>query len=201
MSFATIDALRESLAQPGPGRTPEYNTKMMHVVPDAPVIDRAKSILQHCAGKRVLEFGASGPMHDAVGKVATLLVGIDRHTTDDVIGFDLDKIGPDLPDLGTFDLILCGEILEHLANPGWFLERLHRQYPGVQVVITVPNAFTANGKQHMRDSIENVNIDHVAWYSYRTLRTLIERYGYAVQDFAWYHGNPLTAEGMIMVVQ
>jgi hypothetical protein len=31
------------------------------------------------------------------------------------------------------------------------------------------------------------------------LRTLLERYGYTIAEFAWYNGQPYTAEGLIVV--
>ena len=62
MSYATLDALRESLARPTPRATasPEYAAKMLHAIPEAPVVDRIAFVLTRCQGKRVVELGASG---------------------------------------------------------------------------------------------------------------------------------------------
>jgi hypothetical protein len=49
--------------------------------------------------------------------------------------------------------------------------------------------------------MENVNIDHVAWYSPRTLRTLLERARWNITEFAWYGGDPGVAEGLIAVAE
>lgn len=220
MSYDTIDALRESLARPAHQvQTPEYVAKMMHDVPETTVVDRAKFILERCAGKRVLEFGASGALHTLIRAQASEYLGVDRHGGDRVRAFDLDDVSfPGLPcpgvtisgedgvGLGTFhpsmpEVIVCGEVLEHLANPGYFLERLRAQFADIPVIISVPNAFTEVGLKHIRDGVENVNRDHVSWYSYRTLRTLLERVGYTIDQFHWYNGQPFTAEGLIVVTK
>lgn len=203
-AFATIDALRSQLGSRTPAAsTVAYAEKMLHRIPMAPVVDRAKFIIEHCRGKHVLEFGASGPMHEAIGKVACSLLGVDRADGDSVIGFDLDDVSQDrLPgDDNAVEAVVCGEVLEHLSNPGWFLTRLRRQYAGVPTIITVPNAFSAAAAGHLARAIENVNRDHVAWYSYRTLLTLLERHGYTKNVFAWYNGQPHTAEGLIVVTE
>lgn len=202
MTFATIDALRESLAQPAYRvRTPEYAAKMLHDLPDAPTVDRAKFILAYCKGKRVLEFGASGPLHDALLVVADDLLGVDREAGDHVVAFDLDDVSQQTLPANAPDVIVCGEVLEHLANPGWFLSRLHRQFAGVPVIISVPNAFSSIAQKHVAKGTENVNRDHTCWYSPRTLRTLLERYDYAIESFHWYGGEPGTAEGFVVVAK
>lgn len=202
MSYATIDDLRSQLgARPKAPGEQSYADKMLHPIPSAIVVDRAAFILEHCAGKRVLEFGASGPMHAAIVKTAFKVVGVDRVDGDGVIGFDLDDVSQTtLPAYGA-DVIVCGEVLEHLSNPGWFLTRLKRQYAGVPTIITVPNAYSHAGHAHMTKGIENVNRDHVAWYSFRTLKTLLERHGYGGYQFAWYGGQPLTAEGLVVLCE
>lgn len=211
MTFATIDELRANL---GGGKKAEvsaaYAAKMLHDLPPGAIVDRTVFLLQKVAGKRVLEFGASGPMHEGIVKAAAFVVGVDRETDGQtVIGFDLDDVSRDLPDTAFSlvdaappDVIICGEVLEHLANPGWFLQRLRAHYAGVPVIITVPNAYTTMGRKYLKDGRENVNIDHVAWYSPRTLRTLLERYGYAIREFAYYNGTDgPSAEGLIAVVE
>lgn len=213
MTYATIDDLRSQLGKaPAPsGATAEYAAKMLHAIPDAPVVDRAAFILKRCEGRRVLEFGASGPMHDAIVKTSSFALGVDltaSHVAECsivacahgcVIGFDLDDVSKTgLPGLSP-DVIVCGEVLEHLTNPGWFLRRLRKQYAGVPVIVTVPNAFCVAGSRRYLQGTENVNRDHVSWYSYTTITKLLEKCGYSVLDWAWYNGQPLTAEGLVVV--
>lgn len=200
--MATIDELRASLS--GEKKfNPEYVAKQMHEVPKAEVVDRNQFVLDRVKGKYVLEFGASGRLHEAIKASAKAYRGIDREDCGEaVVGFDLDDVSQeDLPSIDGAEVIVCGEVLEHLSNPGWFLTRLKRQFNGVPVVITVPNAFSLPGLTHMQRSVENVNKDHVAWYSWRTLKTLVERAGYQIKEFAWYNGKPLFAEGLIFIVE
>lgn len=198
--FATLDALRESLARPAAKiRSPEYVAKMMHTIPEVKSIDREKFILDRCKGKTVLDIGASGRMHALIAKTAAKCYGIDREDGDGVVGVNLDDVSVTLPVFDGVELVVCGEVLEHLANPGWFLQRLKKAYQ-VPVVITVPNAFSAAGYSHMERGIENINCDHVSWYSWKTMSVLLGRYGYEIDEWHWYGGEPITAEGLIFLV-
>jgi hypothetical protein len=204
MAYATIDDLRSQLGGKDiTAMSAAYTEKMLHKLPETKVVDRAEFILSHVKGKRVLEFGASGPMHDAIVKVAASCFGVDREDdpAGNVYAFDLDDVSQDtLPDPEA-EIIVCGEVLEHLSNPGWFLTRLRRQFAGVPVLITVPNAFAETGRAWLKKGYENVNRDHVAWYSPKTLSVLLERAGYACGDLYYYNGAGPTAEGLIVVAE
>lgn len=205
MTYATLDDLRAGLGGKDVTQTAEYRAKMLHKIPDLPVIDREPFILKRCKDKRVLEFGASGPLHRAIKEVVgheENILGVDLNPADEsVVRFDLDDVRHhELPGIYMDpDVIVCGEILEHLTNPGWFLTRLKQEHPGVPVIFTVPNAFSAAGAKHMLSGNENVNKDHVCWYSYTTLTTLLTKVGFEILSSAWYKGDPLVAEGLVMV--
>ena len=201
MSFATIEDLRSQL-EGSPVQTPEYTAKMMHAIPPTTEVDRNKFIVDRCRGKRVLEFGASGNLHEKIVGVAKELIGVDLDAGENVVVFDLDDVTqPDLPaNVGFAEIIVCGEIIEHLSNPGWFLKRLKRQYSGIPVIISAPNAFSRIARLHLQNAVENVNKDHVCWYSWKTLSTLVERAGFTVREFYCYNGKAPTSEGLVMVV-
>ena len=195
------DILDEIQAYDGLGRA--YGEKQLHKVPDAPVVNRRQFVIERCTGKVVLDIGcASGELHAQLLPVVKQIYGIDK---DSMAGpnyaqFDLDELGapPVLPfvDRG-IELIVCGETLEHLSNPGWLLNRIATSFPSAELLITVPNAFSRAGASWLARGVENVNRDHVAWYSYHTLKVLAERYGFAVKESFWYGGEPLMAEGLI----
>jgi len=202
VSFATIDDLRSQL---GSRRSAEsqtaYSEKMVHRVPEAPVVDRSEFLLEQCRGKRVLELGASGVLQPKLRAASLSYLGIDRSEGDEVIAFDLDDVSqPTLP-LFDAEVIVCGEVLEHLSNPGWLLKRIRSQWPTADLVITVPNAFSQIAARQMAHGIENVNRDHVCWYSFHTLKTLLGRAGYTDLWFGWYNGKPFTAEGLVVVAK
>lgn len=209
MSFATIDDLRSQLG--GSDRlTPEYRAKMLHPFPKAETVKRNDFIVAQCKGKHVLEFGASGKLHDQIVAVSAWVAGVDREDGPGIVGIDLDDVQLiDLPVARRWtgerwydpDLIVCGEVLEHLSNPGWFLTRLKRQWPGVPVIISVPNAFSCIQSKWIPQGYENVNRDHVAWYSPKTLSVLLERVGYVSGGLFYYNGDGPTAEGLIVVTE
>lgn len=203
MSYATIDDLRSHLGKKVESApTLEYAAKMLHPLPETKVVDRTEFILALVKGKRVLDFGASGALHRDVMKVARAYLGVDREDGLFVRGFDLDDVTETLlPVFDDTEVILCGEVLEHLSNPGWFLTRLRAQYPGVPVLISVPNAFSTIAQSWLKKGFENVNEDHVAWYSPKTLSVLLERAGYTTGDLYYYNGHGPTSEGMIVLAE
>jgi len=180
----------------------DYEARMLHRIPAGPVVSRGVYVLRACEGQVVLHVGASGLMHHGLRTVAAKVYGLDLHPeTPDVFPFDLDVIGVPLPQFTDVTQILCGEVLEHLSNPGYLLTRLRATYPGVPLLVTAPNAFSSAAHQGVQTwGVENVNADHVAWYSYRTLHELLRRAGYAVRAHAWYGGTKQanTAEGLIV---
>lgn len=190
--YNTVAQLREAVTNP---LSEEYRSKMHQPVPNLPVInDRAAYLVDKAKGKRVLDIGCTGPISARMRLEASSYYGVDRRDDDGVIGVELDNDPGSLP---VFDLdwVICSEVLEHLANPGNFLAALREKYPDTPAIFTVPNAAACK----VRDGIECVNGDHVAWYSYSTLRVLLTRYGYTVKLARWYHGQPYTAEGLIFI--
>jgi hypothetical protein len=176
-----------------------YVDMMLHDIPNAPVVNREKYILEQCRDKCIVNFGsASGALHQAIVAVAKRAIGVDRNEPCDVT-MDFEKtphIRQAVPKGN--DLLICGEVLEHLSNPGRFLEAL-REF-SLPVILTVPNAFSDVSAHHMLGGVENVNVDHVCWYSYRTMKTLLERHEFKIDEFYWYNGKPYTAEGLIFKV-
>jgi len=197
----SIETLRQELLT-FDGYTQAYREKMIHEVPDAEVVNRERHILTFCTGKAVLNIGsASGPLHGAIRKVAKRAYGIDAALSsyDSCAVRDLDVVTPEpLPfSYEEFDIIVLGEVIEHLTNPGNLLQQLHHFH--CPLLITVPNAFSAAAIGHMNKGIECVNKDHVAWYSYHTLKVLIEKSGYKLDKWWWYNGKPWFAEGLIFL--
>jgi hypothetical protein len=183
-----------------------WREKMLHAIPETESVERVPFLVERCQGRVVLNLGsASGDLHDKLAKAADRIYALDKEPTNQPTTaiFNLDSVNGsdklpfcDLP----IDLIVAGELFEHLANPGWLLQRLSINFPSAEVVITVPNYQSAGGGKYIRQGIECVNRDHVAWYSWRTLLTLVERYGYVCREWRWYNGEPRTAEGLIFCI-
>jgi hypothetical protein len=157
-------------------------------------------ILERVRDKVVLDVGGTGPMHDRIKEIASYVYTIDVVPSDDPNSFvlDLDEC-TELPPVAV-DLVVCGEVLEHLGNPLHFLKLLNKTYP-VPVLVTVPNAFGYAGMRQVEHSArENVNLEHVAYYSYWTLKRLLTKAGFVISEFYWYGGPPRLSEGMIALV-
>ena len=88
------------------------------------------------------------------------------------------------------DLVVAGEVIEHLDAPGPFLRAMRvLTRPDGRLVLTTPNAYRVLNFLAPLSGAELVHPDHTAWHSPRTLRTLLERNGWAVDEVAYYR-NP-----------
>ena len=203
-TFSTLDALEQELQEMG-NHSAEYWAKQVHVVPRSQTVDRTKYLIKHATGKTILHIGCTGPLDKELCKVAKKCYGIDKGKQDrpDFEQVDLDVLDKyDMPKFPDVELIICGEVLEHLSNPGHFLSYIHHQHDGIPVIFTVPNAMCTGGIEWLvKRGRENVNKDHVAYYSYTTLKTLLGRHGYTVVRHFWYGGKPYIAEGLIVVAE
>lgn len=196
---ATIDDIRTELSRYG-DKTPEYWHKQMHRLPDASVVNRQQFIVERCRGKRVLDVGASGVLHDAIDQAASRCYGIDKDYRPGVKVLDLDECGEAWPEFENVEIVVCGEVLEHLSNPGNLLARIRRSH-NCPLIATVPNAYSRIAQLHLRSGYENVNRDHVAWHSPQTLKVLLARAGYEVREWYGYNGQWPTCEGIIAVAE
>jgi 2-polyprenyl-3-methyl-5-hydroxy-6-metoxy-1,4-benzoquinol methylase len=181
---------------------------MVHTIPDVPVIsDRERFIAKACENRSILHLGCAGwplteeslrdgtLLHLALSKVSARAFGIDlceqglsvlrNHGFTDLIRWDVEEIGQlslETPP----DVIVAGEILEHLSNPGLFFQGVSKlmKHSGCILIVTVPNAFSfRHFASLMFRKIELVMPDHTAYYSFKTLSELINRQGLRVREF------------------
>ena len=140
-------------------------------------------------------------LHDSLEKVAVKLTGFDldqrgidileARGTGNLFRADLENLD-EVPLDGTFDVIIAGEMIEHLTNPGRFLEGIKRfMNRDTELIITTINAYCAlrfaiYGLRGKRGKNEPVHPDHVSYYSYRTLGLLLERHGMKRIKFLFY---------------
>jgi SAM-dependent methyltransferase len=181
------------------------------------LVQRTDYILEACEGKRVLHLGCTNWPYtqDAIDKKMLLHFDIEERAGE-LYGLDFDQQGLDvlaaagsknlfqgdleklelLEDIGTFDVVIAGEMIEHLNNQGLFLHGVQRFLgPSSKLLITTINAYGASriiqyalrGKGGL---IEPVHPDHVAYYSYSTLKLLVERAGFVLNDFCYYDIGP-----------
>jgi SAM-dependent methyltransferase len=130
-------------------------------------------------------------VHDFLRRFARSVVGIDIESEEvkrlQAEGYDVYCGNAETFDLGrTYDVVFAGELIEHLANPGLFLERCRRHLgPEGLLILTTPNAFSLYCllKVLVRWSIEPcTNAQHTCWYSPEVLRHLLGRCGFTVNE-------------------
>ncbi len=174
--------------------------------------DRLGFLLESCRGKRVLHLGATDApetraairdgrfLHGQLKGVAAELVGIDnnramievlseQYGVNDILLGDI-EVAEDYPD-DSFDVVIAGEILEHLNNPGRALNAVRqRMTDGAVLIVTVPNAYSFKGFMRAVVGHELIHPDHVLHHSLHTLSELLRRHGFTVhQSFGFVNGG------------
>ena len=102
-----------------------------------------------------------------------------------------------------FEVILLGEVLEHLTDPGRALMNLTSVLKeGGQIVISVPSAFSLPGIAHAVFGNEEIHPEHVCYYSPATLTRLLNMchlqteelclHGWQKRDYRFLYKKPLT---------
>lgn len=85
-----------------------------------------------------------------------------------------------------FDVVVAGELIEHLDNQGAFLKniRQHLKKNG-RIIITTPNSFSF--RQTLRNllGILDVNKEHALWHDKYTLSNIVKRCGFVVEKIAY----------------
>ncbi|MEY2426903.1 MAG: hypothetical protein QOI61_2475 [Actinomycetota bacterium] len=117
-------------------------------------------------------------------KGVTRLVGVegDADLARAATEYDHVAVGPietlDLTALGSFDLVVAADVLEHLTNPWDVLRRLRDCVaPGGQLLISVPNArcieitvpLVVRGRFEYEDGGGLMDRGHLRWFTRKTL--------------------------------
>lgn len=188
--------------------------------------DRTSFLLKRLKNKSVLHLGfADAPytreraqqnelLHQKLQPVTKELFGLDfdeaaiklyRDITKDKKNshFDLQdptsKIPSSIP--SKVDVILLGEILEHLPNPGIAINNLAKisKKTSGQVVITVPNAFFVGSFAMALEGFEGVHPDHYYYFTPITLKKLLKDNGFKKVELSFYSGSEVDNLGRPLV--
>ena len=87
----------------------------------------------------------------------------------------------------TFDVVVCGDLIEHTTNPGGLLATIahHLRADGLGIV-TTPNPFAVGRLFNiLADGWTDINTEHVCWFCPQTMFQLIERSGMFIERFSW----------------
>ena len=111
-----------------------------------------------------------------------------------------------------WDVVLLGEVLEHIDNPVNFLTAVREKLGsnGTHFVVTVPNAFDLQNLKQLRHGQEYINTDHRFWFTPYTLAKVGARAGLKIVKMDYCHSTacsglrrwivnryPLMREGLI----
>jgi 2-polyprenyl-3-methyl-5-hydroxy-6-metoxy-1,4-benzoquinol methylase len=193
-------------------------------IPNVRVVLRVPEILRLCADKKVLHLGCADMpyilrrgedlLHKRLAKVTDRdkLWGLDiseegvRILSEmgfgHVVHGDVERMRAEFPQID-FDIILAGEIIEHVANPGLFLKSITSiMSKKTELVLTTPNAFAFKQFLHSMMWREKVHEDHNYYFSYRTLRQLLEKFDLECKEIYYYqevegHGLSRTLDNVI----
>jgi 2-polyprenyl-3-methyl-5-hydroxy-6-metoxy-1,4-benzoquinol methylase len=160
---------------------------------DKPV-NRIGFIKAKCKGKTVLDLGcydetalnkqSSGYwLFEEISKVADTLIGIDNSEKIPENGIILSEqakiLRGDIEDFNfkiiskySFDIIIAGELIEHLTNTLSFFNKISIGFPGKKLICTTPNSTSVSNIILSLFKRESTHIDHKQIYSFKTLNTL-----------------------------
>ena len=147
---------------------------------------RGKTVLdlgcvEHCASNEATEFW----LHNHLLRTAKSVLGTDILQEDiDQLrerGYNIVYADATSDSLGqTFDIVVAGELIEHVPDPGGLLVNMRRHLnPEGRAVITTPHPFyLLNGLVPMFSKQDRFwHPDHVAWYCPYVLQSLLHKTG------------------------
>ncbi|MCX7640663.1 MAG: methyltransferase domain-containing protein [Pyrinomonadaceae bacterium] len=181
------------------------------------LVHRVEFIKRMCKDKKVLHLGCTNfpytensikdgsLLHFQLMQICKELYGIDadergieelrHHGVKNLYKGDLEKLEESSLN-EKFEVIVAGEVIEHLSNPGLFLNGIKRFMNSETIlIITTINAysglrFAIYALRGKGGENEPVHPDHVAYYSYRTLNLIVKRAGLKVENFYFYDIGP-----------
>lgn len=148
--------------------------------------NRLKLIRRYVEGKEVLDFGSVGSREEEifteVKKITKSIKGIDMQKAvknKEIVRGDAETYSFKR----TFDVVIMGDILEHVSNQGLLLDnaRKHLKPKGI-LILTTPNLRSAWILQRQRE-------DHMLGHVKETLIQLLERHKFKVKELRYYSGN------------
>jgi 2-polyprenyl-3-methyl-5-hydroxy-6-metoxy-1,4-benzoquinol methylase len=192
---------------------PEEKLDWWHRLPREGPIDRIEALVEAARGRSVVHVGfvdelmaakqAGGVwLHARLAEVASTLIGLDldeagieaargqgyeAHAVDAQSVEAVRALG-----LPRAEVVIAGELIEHLDAPGPFLRAMHELAD--ELVLTTPNAYRVANFVLPLSGREAVHPHHTAWHSPQTLRRLLEMSGWTTERVAYFH-TPVSRRG------
>lgn len=202
-----------AVAQPFSGAAPATSggdqREMVHRLPRVECVDRIAHLTEAARHRSVIHVGfVDSGYRDMQLEAGTWLHAHLAGAARSLVGLDLDAAGVDAARAAGYaahaidcrdtaavhaaglepaELVIAGEVIEHLDEPGPFLDALHGLVaPGGRLVLTTPNASGLLNTVAALAGREVNHPDHVVLFSWRTLQTLLLRHGWEVVESATY---------------
>jgi hypothetical protein len=136
-------------------------------------------------------------LHGEIAKVARQVVGVDNSNdvppegivsapNAKILRGDVNRLEEVIHD-PEIQVLVAGELLEHLPEPLTFLRQLRRLYPGKELILTTPNATSLANTVLALAKRESNHHDHLQIFSIKTLNTLCLRAGFQEWGILPYH--------------
>jgi len=156
--------------------------------------------------RRVLDIGCgAGRLGEALkARQQAEVVGIEldeaaaavaRLRLDDVIVGDIERLGLDFPP-GSFDAIVCADVLEHLRDPARLLQKVRSWLaPAGRLVASIPNVRHNSVVRSLLEgnwTYESAGLldrTHLRFFTRREIEKLFHRAGFAIDELRWV-GSP-----------
>jgi SAM-dependent methyltransferase len=179
-------------------------------LPRASAVDRSEFLTRLAAGRSIVHVGFAGESRADIGELVespTWLHGRLAAVASHAVGIDIDPAAVERARRAGFeafaadasdavalralgiqaDVVVAGEIIEHVERPGEFLDAMRAiGRRGGMLVVTTPNAASLLNPLAAMGRYELINPDHVAFYSCFTLTNLMRRHGWEVTQMATY---------------
>ncbi len=174
-------------------------------------VDRIAHLGRLVRGKKILDVGCvqndarcrKNPrwLHRQLAAEAATVVGIDILEADLKIlrdeGFQVhyhDLTQSPHPQGETFEVVVAGEILEHIDRPGPFFAHAHQSLaPGGTLVLTTPYPWFVGTS--LRNSLAGCSLggslEHVAWFDPFNIAELCGRYGFVLNQWHGLRPEPV----------
>jgi mannosyltransferase OCH1-like enzyme len=179
-----------------------YFVQKVEISSEIASVGRVAVLQSLCQGKRVLHVGCADwpitdpktSLHLQLESVCATLDGVDPHVE------ALEQLAPyitkgslfsELSDAtGTYDVVLCPEVMEHVPNVSDFLRELEA-VDAETFLISVPDAFQCRGRHfdYLMDAqtfVEVVHPDHNVWYTPYTFANTIRKYSSLNIEKMWF---------------
>jgi hypothetical protein len=153
--------------------------------------DRILRTAELCRGKYVLDVGCTGYEKYGMHHPESLFQQI-KKTAKYVVGLDIKEFPWGKPDFienvetmqlnRKFDVIVAGDMIEHVSNVGMMLDRFkeHMKEDSL-LILSTPNTFSPlYFCEYVWRKEKGFSDDHVALYSEKTLEVILKRHGFEV---------------------